>query len=114
MKTRTVLLLAVVVVGFSTQALAAPITYVTTLTGLAESPPNASPATGYAEVVVDPVAHTLQLDVTFADLCGFTTAAHIHCCAASPGTGTAGIATPIGVRLAPSRTRPWELAAPGI
>lgn len=52
----------------------------------------------------DTVTHVLHFDVSFFGLSGVTTAAHIHCCLASPGvttllpaaggtTGTAGIAT---------------------
>jgi hypothetical protein len=75
------------------------------LDGPSESPPNASPATGMALVNYDNVAHTLYLDVTFSGLLGTTTAAHIHAPTATPGTGTAGVATttpyfagfPIGV-----------------
>ncbi len=84
---------------------ATPITYTADLSGLAESPPNASTGTGSATIVFDDVAHTLSVDVTFADLIGTTTASHIHCCTAAPATGTAGVATqtpffagfPIGV-----------------
>jgi hypothetical protein len=63
------------------------------LTGPAESPPNASPGTGSADVIIDPLAHTMHVDVVFSGLTGTTTASHIHCCTAVPGTGTAGVAT---------------------
>jgi hypothetical protein len=63
------------------------------LTGPAESPPNASPGTGSADVIIDPLAHTMDVDVVFSGLLGTTTASHIHCCTAVPGTGTAGVAT---------------------
>lgn len=86
-------------------AQAAPITYTAHLTGSTESPPNASPGTGSATVVLDVVAHTLSIDVVFSGLLGTTTASHIHCCTASPDTGVAIVATqtpfftgfPIGV-----------------
>jgi hypothetical protein len=42
-------------------------------------------------VVLDTAAHTLSIDVTFADLTSPVTAAHIHCCIAAPGN--AGVAT---------------------
>jgi hypothetical protein len=75
------------------------------LSGPAESPPNASPATGFADVQWDTVADTMHVNVTFSGLTGTTTASHIHAATASPGTGTAGVATttpyftgfPIGV-----------------
>lgn len=74
-------------------ASAAPITYIGSLSGLAEDPPNASPATGSAVVVFDIDAHTLSLDVLFNGLVGTTTAAHIHCCTTIPGAGNVGVAT---------------------
>jgi hypothetical protein len=72
---------------------AVPITFVASLNGPSESPPNASPGTGSAIVVFDTVAHTLEVDVTFSGVLGTTTASHIHCCTAAPGVGTAGVAT---------------------
>jgi hypothetical protein len=74
---------------------AAPITYRALLSGPAEATPNASPGTGVARVVFDDVAHLLQIDVTFTDLVGITTAAHIHCCTASPLEGAVGVATQV-------------------
>jgi hypothetical protein len=79
--------------ALASAAYAAPITYVATLSGSAESPPNNSPGTGSAEVIYDPVAHILSYDVIFSDLLAPTTAAHIHCCTTTPFTGTAGVAT---------------------
>ncbi|QSA97937.1 CHRD domain-containing protein [Methylococcus sp. EFPC2] len=67
--------------------------YQATLSGAAEASPNASPGTGTALVSFDEVAHTLTVDVSFAGLLAGNTAAHIHCCTAVPGTGTAGVAT---------------------
>jgi CHRD domain/PEP-CTERM motif len=63
------------------------------LDGPSEFPPNASPGTGFADVFYDDAAHTLKLDITFSDLLGPTTASHIHAATASPGSGTAGVAT---------------------
>jgi hypothetical protein len=63
------------------------------LSGPNESPPNASPGTGFAIVDYDNVAHTLLVDVSFSGLLGTTTASHIHAATAVPGTGTAGVAT---------------------
>src|SRR5581483_2234973 len=67
--------------------------YVADLSGPAESPPNASPGIGFAEVLFDNTAHTLRVQVTFSGLLGTTTASHIHSATALPGTGTAGVAT---------------------
>lgn len=66
-----------------------------TLSGPAESPPNASPGKGFAEVTLDTVLNTLHVQVTFSDLLGTTTASHIHCCTTLPNTGTAGVATTV-------------------
>jgi hypothetical protein len=65
------------------------ITYGTTLTG-AES---GSPGHGTATVIVNTVAQTIEVQFAFSGLISTTTAAHIHCCTAAPGTGTAGVAT---------------------
>lgn len=75
------------------------------LSGPAESPANASPGMGLADVFFDDVAQTMEVKVTFWGLTGLTTASHIHAATALPGTGTAGVATetpffenfPIGV-----------------
>jgi hypothetical protein len=93
--TRKPLLLAVVAAMIACPVLAnaSPITYRTTLSGANEAPPNASPATGWAEVIVDDVAHTMSVEVSFSGLIGNVTAAHIHCCTADPGVGVAGVAT---------------------
>ncbi|NVD97168.1 CHRD domain-containing protein [Massilia sp. BJB1822] len=77
----------------ATCAAAAPKTYSASLSGAAEVPPNASPATGHVTVVFDIAAHSLYLDADFAGLLGHSTAAHIHCCTAAPLSGTAGVAT---------------------
>lgn len=76
-----------------TSAPAAVVSYVATLTGAAESPPNASPGTGFAQVDIDPVAHTMHVFTSFSGLSGTVTAAHIHGPTAAAGTGTAGVAT---------------------
>jgi len=89
-----------------TKANATVFSYEAFLSGPSESPPNASPGTGYATFDYDNVAHTLYIDIAFSGLLGTTTASHIHAATASPGTGTAGVATttpyfsgfPIGVQ----------------
>jgi len=65
----------------------------TTLSGPNESPPNASPGTGFVFVDLDTTANTLFVDATFSGLLGVTTASHIHCCTLVAGTGVAGVAT---------------------
>ncbi len=74
-------------------AQAAPVSFTATLSGPAESPANASAGTGFATMVFDTTLHTLSVNVVFSGLTGTTTASHIHCCTATPGAGTAGVAT---------------------
>ena len=69
------------------------ITYTTTLSGPAESPPNASLGSGQASVTIDDVLNTMAIHADFTGLTGLTTMSHIHCCTAAPGVGTAGVAT---------------------
>lgn len=76
-------------------AYSATLTYDAPLAGTSEVPPNASPGTGEAIVIIDTVAQTMEVKVTFSGLLGTTTASHIHCCTASPGTGNAGVATTV-------------------
>jgi hypothetical protein len=56
---------------------------------LNEVPPNASPGTGTATLVID--GNSMEISVNFAGLLWPTTVAHIHCCAL-PGNN-AGVAT---------------------
>lgn len=76
-------------------AAAHEVVYLADLSGAAEAPPNASPGTGTARVTIDFDLVTMRVEASFAGLLGTTTAAHIHCCTAIPGVGTAGVATPV-------------------
>jgi hypothetical protein len=67
--------------------------YTAVLSGAAEATPNPSPAGGAAIVTIDVDQRTMRLQTTFADLLGDVTASHIHCCTATAGDGTAGVAT---------------------
>jgi len=78
---------------FSTSSWATMLTWETNLSGPLESPPNASPGTGFAQVDIDDVVKTMRVQVTFSGLLGTTTASHIHAATANPNTGTAGVAT---------------------
>lgn len=78
---------------FATTGHAAIIQLSAELSGPAEAPPNASPGTGFAFVELDTDAHTLTVSATFSGLIGTTTAAHIHCCTATPLMGAVGVAT---------------------
>ena len=103
MKTLNIATVAALVLGQA--AYAGTITYVADLLGTSEVPPNASPGTGEATVIIDTLAQTMEVQVQFSGLLGTTTASHIHCCTAIPDTGNAGVATtlpyfagfPIGV-----------------
>jgi hypothetical protein len=72
---------------------AAPLTFTATLSGANENPATPSPGTGQAIVVLDPTAHTLQINVTFSGLTSNDVAAHIHCCIAPPNN--TGVATAV-------------------
>jgi hypothetical protein len=77
----------ILIAAFTLQSPAAhaiPMTFDATLTQANEVPPTGSPATGFASVVLDPTAQTLQVNVTFSGLESPTTASHIHCCLPSP------------------------------
>jgi CHRD domain/PEP-CTERM motif len=56
--------------------------------------PEAVNATGSGTLYMeyDEHDHTLAINATWTGLSGFTNNAHIHCCTASPNTGTAGVA----------------------
>jgi hypothetical protein len=82
-----------VAVGSASTAQATVTAYTAALDGASESPPNDSPGTGSAKLVLDDVAHTMRLQVVFGGLLGTTTAAHVHAATALPGQGNAGVAT---------------------
>jgi len=67
--------------------------YDASLSGPNESPANASPGTGFAEVTINLTTNSLTVHVTFSGLTGTTTASHIHAPTPAPFTGTAGVAT---------------------
>lgn len=72
---------------------AAPTLYTASLSGPNESPANASPGIGFAQVTIDPVTHIMIVNVTFSGLIGNTTNSHIHAATAVALTGTAGVST---------------------
>ncbi len=72
---------------------AAVISYGAILNGPSESPPNASPGTGFAQVDIDNVANTMTIQASFTGLTGTTTNCHIHAPTAVALSGTAGVAT---------------------
>lgn len=80
------------VVFAATNAMGATFVYECNLSGLQESPPNASPGTGFGRVTMDTTAVTMRVEATFSGLTGTTTASHIHARADST-TPNGGVAT---------------------
>lgn len=68
-------------------------TYQAVLTGANESPPVGSQGIGVAIVTFDLATFMMRLQTTFTGLTGNVTAAHIHCCTATPFAGNVGVAT---------------------
>lgn len=79
--------------GVSMPAAAVPVVFWTSMSGAAEAPPVASPATGWAKITFDLDTHSMRVEAHFEGLVGTSTVAHIHCCTASPLGGIAGVAT---------------------
>ena len=65
--------------------------WIAQLSGPAEAPPNASAGTGTATFTL--AGRILTMSGSFTGLTGTTTMAHVHCCTATPRTGTVGVAT---------------------
>jgi hypothetical protein len=78
-----------------TAAYATTITYAAVMDGASENPVVLTPGIGFGEVIIDDVAQTMEVMVSFSGLLGATTASHIHCCTAAPDTGNAGVATTV-------------------
>lgn len=78
------MLAAALLLSAAQTAQASPLFFRATLSGLNEVPPNASPATGIADVMIDSATNKMSVDVTFSGLTAAATGAHIHCCLASP------------------------------
>ena len=89
---KTVAVASLLLVGRMGQS--AIIEYEAFLSGANEPPSgNSSPGTGFADVLFDSVAQTLEVKVTFSNLEAGTTASHIHAPTSAPFTGAAGVAT---------------------
>ena len=87
-RTVHLLVIATAFMAFAATTQAAPVTFIATLSGVNEVPPNISTGSGYATVTIDTVAHTLNVSLTFSGLLNPTLAAHIHCCS-GPGVNSA-------------------------
>lgn len=79
-------------------ALASPAAWAQSQSFAAALEPEAAGATGSGTVLMtfDAAAQTLRIDALWFGLSGTTTVAHIHCCTASPGAGTMGVAVTPG------------------
>lgn len=66
--------------------------YTTQLSGPNEG--NTSPGTGSATVDFDLATHLLSINLNFSGLTSTTTASHIHCCIAPPGTAPVATQVP--------------------
>jgi hypothetical protein len=93
MRHLTRLTVAFVAALLALPASAATIVFFTTMDGASESPPVASPGSGWARATFDDEALTMRVQAEFEDLVGITTVAHIHCCTAAAESGTVGVAT---------------------
>jgi hypothetical protein len=91
LSSRTASLIAGVVVTAIVAGPAQAQTFVGELSGLQEVPPNASPGTGTATIVLN--GNEMSVHVIFEGLLGLSTVAHIHCCV--PAGVNAGVATPL-------------------
>lgn len=88
------LALAVSALALSASAVAQPEFQRAVASGPAEQPPNDSPGYSVAFFVIDETSMEMSANVPFQDLTSPTRASHIHCCTASPLTGTAPVALP--------------------
>ncbi len=81
------------VASFSSFADAAIIGFDAVLSGGSEAPQNASPATGDAKIIIDDALLTMRVQSNFSGLVAGSTVAHLHCCTAVAGSGTAAAAS---------------------
>jgi hypothetical protein len=79
------------------------VVYYTTLSGPAEFPTNSSPGTGWTRATFDMDLLTMRVEAEFSGLLGNTSASHIHCCTALPGTDP-GVMNAIVATTTPSFT----------
>lgn len=84
---------ALAVLALPAAAAAAPISYRAFLDGPSEEPPNTSPGTGSARLVIDTEADFYRLTFSFEGLLAGTTAVHIHGPTLLPFEGTASVMT---------------------
>lgn len=77
--------------------------FLAVLDGASENPPVATPASGVGTASYDPATNLLSVSLSFSDLIGTSSDAHIHCCAtsattsASPAIGLTSTGFPLTV-----------------
>lgn len=88
-----VLALAIIAIALASLQTAQAQVFTANLDGPSESPPNASPGTGFGRLTIDPIARTFRIEADFTGLVGTVTNAHIHGPTVSPLSGTANVMT---------------------
>lgn len=78
--------------AFATPAAATTIVFTGVFTP--EGGPGAT-GTGNTTITIDTTLMTMDIQATWSGTSGTSTAAHIHCCTASPGVGNVGVATQV-------------------
>ena len=91
---RRMLLATAVSAAFATAASAATVNYSANLTGPREVPKTDSKGTGKFDGTLDTTTKTLNYTLTFANLSGPATMAHLH--GPASRTATAGVLVPLG------------------
>ncbi|MDT7837311.1 CHRD domain-containing protein [Aquabacterium sp. OR-4] len=72
------------------------VTYVGTLSNQGEpAPAEQSLGTGQVTLILNDDDFSMDLSVSFSNLTGQVSNSHLHCCTPTPGTGGAGVATPV-------------------
>lgn len=87
-------LLVSIMLGFASGAHSQVTNHTATLSGPNEAPPNSSPGTGTATLLINENFNEMRLRVDFSSLTYPTTAAHIHCCTLEPGTAMVATQVP--------------------
>ncbi len=82
-------LAATLALAFASPAMAATHVYASPLATI-----SGGSGSGSALVTLDDVADTVMVAISFSGLSAPTTASHIHCCTAVPGTGSAAVFVP--------------------
>lgn len=95
MRMKVAMSLAATTLAFAGLAAAHEVVYTASLDGPSESPPNASPGTGFSTLTIDLDLLTMRVQADFSGLLGTTSACHIHGPTTDPFTGVASVMTPV-------------------